>query len=107
MRMLRPLRSINGHTTQLQSKWTDPHLLTHEHRQWRIAVLERARYRCEWVEGGFRCNTHSGTGRLYADHIVERRDRPDLALDPSNGQCLCSRHHTIKTLNERAKRMRA
>jgi hypothetical protein len=45
-----------------------------------------------------------GGVRLYADHIIERRDCGD-PLDPKNGQALCPPHHQKKTAAERAKRM--
>ena len=31
------------------------------------------------------------------DHVVPRKERPDLAMDPTNLQSLCPRHHAIKT----------
>jgi hypothetical protein len=40
---------------------------------------------------------------MFADHIHERRDG-GARYDPSNGQCLCGRHHTIKTSLEKARR---
>ena len=35
------------------------------------------------------------------DHIIPRRQRPDLALEPSNLQGLCSFHHGAKRARER------
>ena len=88
---------------KLPSKQADPELLTVEHRQWRKAVCSRAGWRCEWVEGGRRCPVKA-PARMFADHIVERRDGGD-PLDPSNGQCLCGSHHTRKTAAARARRL--
>jgi hypothetical protein len=75
----------------------DAELLTSEHRAWRALVLGRAGHRCEAC-GASGC-------RLFADHIVERRDDGER-LDPANGQALCGACHTSKTVAERAKRMR-
>ena len=44
---------------------------------------------------------------LVADHRIERRDRPELALEISNGWALCRKHHSLKTVAERARRMRS
>jgi len=82
---------------------TDPYLLTKEHRKWSAAVLRRANYSCEDPQHDPRY-PRSGI-RIHADHVVERRDRPDLALRLDNSMARCTRCHTIKTLRERAKRM--
>jgi 5-methylcytosine-specific restriction protein A len=79
-------------------KITDPHYLTAEHRAWRDEVLRRAGGRCQWPGCG------SSSGRMFADHIRERKDGGD-PLDPANGQCLCARHHNLKTAQERARRL--
>ena len=42
--------------------------------------------------------------RLFADHVQERADRPDLRLDVGNGAALCGRHHTLKSAAARAER---
>ncbi|BBK37703.1 hypothetical protein STAQ_27810 [Allostella sp. ATCC 35155] len=86
-------------------KRADAELLTPEHRAWREAVLQRAGHRCEAIEGGRRCEVRA-PARLFADHIRERRDG-GAGLDPANGQCLCGRHHTLKTARARAERMAA
>jgi len=86
------------------AKVADAELLTQEHRNWRQLVIERAGGRCEWNDGGGRCGR--AEQRMFADHIVERKDG-GAPLDPSNGQCLCGKHHSIKTARERAKRMRS
>ncbi len=85
------------------AKEADPELLTPEHRAWRAEVLRRAGYRCERIEDGVRCQS---TGRLFANHKVERQDG-GAKLDPANGECLCGRHHTLFTNQQRAKRMGA
>lgn len=62
--------------------------------------MERARWRCQAVEGGERCRAR---GRLYADHIIEIEDG-GAKLDPGNGQALCHAHHEAKTAAARAAR---
>jgi 5-methylcytosine-specific restriction protein A len=38
------------------------------------------------------------------DHIIELQDRPDLAFELDNLQCLCKPCHSIKSRDERDKR---
>lgn len=81
-----------------QSKVADPFYSTPEYRAWAAEVKRRAGYRCEAKGCGV-------TGvRLFSDHIIEIADG-GARLDPANGQCLCNRHHTLKTGAERAKRL--
>ena len=94
----------DGRTVKPESKCADPFYHSSEHKQFRDAVLQRAGYRCEWIENGQRCAKAAPQHRLYADHIKERRDGGNLT-DPNNGMCLCGSHHTIKTQRERAKRL--
>ncbi|UPT99346.1 HNH endonuclease [Bradyrhizobium barranii subsp. apii] len=87
-------------------KKADPHYQTAEHQEWAEFVKRRAGYRCEHVDDGKRCWRSAEKGyRMYADHKAEVRDRPDLALDPTNGQCLCASHHTKITVQRRSERM--
>jgi 5-methylcytosine-specific restriction endonuclease McrA len=60
-------------------------------------VVARAGHRCQRC-GRMNC-------RLYADHIVERKDG-GAVLDPSNGQALCASCHALKTSHARAERHR-
>lgn len=43
---------------------------------------------------------------MFADHIRELKD-DGAPLDVANGQCLCGSHHTTKTNQARAARMRS
>jgi 5-methylcytosine-specific restriction endonuclease McrA len=36
------------------------------------------------------------------DHIVPRRDRPDLAFEESNCRALCKSHHSARTAREQS-----
>lgn len=77
------------------AKYTSPFYSTPEFRRWRAVVVQRARRRCEWVkDDGSVCGVSDV--KMYADHVVEVKDG-GAEFDPSNGQCLCARHHTIKT----------
>lgn len=100
------IRTIDTRTVKVEAKRADPELLTEAHRAWRKTVLQRAGYRCEAVERGARCMKAMPAHRMFADHIVERRDGGD-PLDPANGQCLCGSHHTFKTTAARARRLAA
>lgn len=73
------------------------------YKPWRQQVFANAGSRCEGIDNGSRCTKSAPGSRLFADHIVELRDG-GAPFDPSNGQCLCGRHHTLKTAAERAKR---
>ncbi len=78
-------------------KVADPFYASPAYRAWRKFVIERAGGACQAPGCGKR------EGRMFADHIVERRDGGS-DLDPANGQCLCSHHHQLKTHAERARR---
>ena len=97
------VRTLDMRSARQSEKRADPELLTPEHAAWRKAVLDRAGYRCEAVEGGARCTVRAPS-RLFADHRDERKDG-GARYDVANGQCLCGRHHTIKTVEARARRM--
>lgn len=96
------LRTLDTRTARPAPKRADPELLTVEHRAWRLEVLKRAHWRCQWAG----CGVQGGRGgvRLYADHIVERKDG-GAPLDPANGQALCPKHHQVKTARARAERI--
>ena len=66
-----------------------------EEIEWREGVLERAEYRCQWVdqETGLRCEIR-GEESLDAHHICKRSQRPDLKLAFENGAALCRLHHS-------------
>jgi hypothetical protein len=98
------VRQLDMRTALPAAKKADAELLTPEHRAWREVVLQRAGFRCQAVEDGRRCAV-SYPSRLFADHIVERKDG-GAPVDLDNGQCLCGRHHTIKTTAARAERMK-
>jgi 5-methylcytosine-specific restriction enzyme A len=58
---------------------------------------------CEDVE----CTAvHTAATRIIFDHILERRDRPDLELVASNIMCRCDSSHTRKTAKVRGERHR-
>lgn len=109
MSKLRKLTSripiIDARTVKPAPKVADAELLTAEHRRWAEAVKRRAGYRCEAVDRGERCAVRT-PARLFADHIIERRDGGER-YDLANGQCLCGSHHTRKTAAERARRLAA
>jgi 5-methylcytosine-specific restriction enzyme A len=110
IRMMRPAVAIMDLRTARpplrEAKRADRELGTADHRAWRVAVKERAGYRCEWIEDGVRCEASQANGNaVLADHIVERQDGGAL-FDPSNGRCLCYPHHGVKTARERERRLR-
>ena len=68
----------------------DSYYNSKEHRAWRTLIITRAKGMCQWPG----CNAREP--RMFADHIVEIRDGGSRT-DPLNGQCLCGKHHAIKT----------
>lgn len=98
------LGTLDTRTARPAPKQADPELLTPEHKAWRQEVLKRAGWKCQ--APGRTAHGRRGGVRLYADHIVERRDG-GAPLDPGNGQALCPRHHAKKTAQARAARMRS
>lgn len=96
LRSIAPMvRTLDISAARVPPHKADAELTTPEHRAWRQAVLERARFCCEKC-GRFSC-------RLFADHIIERKDGGAL-YDPANGQCLCGSCHKLKTDLARAER---
>lgn len=105
VRMQKPLlRTAEFRTVKPPPKVADAELQTAAHRQWAAQVLRIAGRRCEALDKGGRCQNKWPEHRMYADHKVERRDG-GAALDIRNGQCLCPKHHTAKTIRERTARM--
>jgi 5-methylcytosine-specific restriction protein A len=93
LKNLQPIiRSLDTRIAKPQAKETESHYGTAAHKEWAAQVLARANRRCE------RCGAN---GRLYADHIQEIKDAPDLALSLDNGQALCASCHTKKTIISR------
>jgi 5-methylcytosine-specific restriction enzyme A len=76
-------------------KQVDPHYQSDQHIAWRNAIIARAGRCCE------RCGRTNV--RLFADHIVELRDGGN-PFELANGQALCGMCHSVKTMQERAKR---
>ena len=97
------LQSVETRTAIPAAKRADAELLTPEHRAWRLGVMQRAGWRCEAVDHGVRCDKRAPAHRLFADHVVERKDGG--ALD-GTGAALCGHHHALKTSAARAARMR-
>ena len=100
---LRPMRVTVTDTRRVKPagfRQAGDHLATRAHREWAEAVLRASGGICAWPG----CKE---TKSLVADHRIERRDAPELALEVSNGWALCRKHHTEKTIAERARRMRS
>ena len=98
MKTLKPmLPLLDTSIAKPAAKGTDPHYGSAQHKQWREAIVARAGGRCEWPGCG------RAELRMFADHIVEIADGGSR-LDLANGQCLCGRHHTIKTIEARRQR---
>lgn len=96
---LRPkLKAAEFRTVLPPKKVKDAELSTEAHRKWRQEVLRRANFACQ------KCGADGRSNRLFADHIVERRDGGALT-DPNNGMALCGSCHTKKTAAARARRI--
>ncbi|MBX3579898.1 MAG: HNH endonuclease [Rhizobiaceae bacterium] len=107
LRMLRPtLATLDTRAAKPAPKMVDPFYQSAEYLAWRELVISRAGRRCEDIDQatGRRCTKAEPRYRMYADHIVERKDGgADLDLD--NGRCRCASHHVAKTHAARAARM--
>lgn len=90
------LKALDLRNAPAPPKKAEAHYGTGAHKAWARAVIARAGGRCEWC---------GSAGRLYADHIREIKDTPDLALHPGNGQALCAPCHTKKTIRAKADRL--
>ena len=100
------IATLDTRTAKPLPKEADEHYGTPEHRTWALAVKDRAAWRCEHIEDGRRCRRSRADGdRMYADHILEIKDRPDLALDLGNGACKCAEHNVRKGIEARAARL--
>lgn len=87
-------------------KVADAHYGTPEHRAWALEVKRRAGWRCEIIENGQRCKCSKANGnQIYAGHIKNLRDHPELATDPANGRAECNSHNTRAGIQDRAKRL--
>jgi 5-methylcytosine-specific restriction protein A len=100
-------RVIDARAVKPEAKRADPFYLTPEYRAWREVVIARAGRRCEAIDErtGRRCPKAEPRHRMFADHIKEVRDG-GAPYDPTNGRCLCGSHHTRKTAQARADRLR-
>lgn len=93
------LGTLDTRIAQPPAKTADPHYARPEHLVWRATVIRNAKGRCQWPGCG------RAEAMMFADHIVELQDG-GAPFDPANGQCLCGSHHTIKTHQARAERMK-
>lgn len=92
--------TMDSRTVPVAPKETDSHYGSAAHKDWARAVKVRAGWRCQHPG----CSNGPPEHRLYADHVVELRDG-GAPLDPANGKALCGKHHTLKTVQERAARL--
>jgi len=97
------LGTFNSRRVATPPKVADDIFSTAEYAEWREAVIARGGRRCEAIDNGKRCWKREPGARMFADHIIERRDG-GAPFDPMNGQCLCGSHHTAKTAVARAAR---
>lgn len=97
------VRPVDTRTVSTPRKQVDPLYQTSDYRNWREQVIARAGFQCEAEQDGSRCNRREPEWRLYADHVHEVKDG-GAEFDIGNGQCLCAKHHTLKTNVERQKR---
>lgn len=92
------------------AKQVDPFYLSPEWRQL-VAEIKRERWPRLMATQGHCCEDpecraqHTSQTRIFFDHVLERRDRPDLELVKSNIMGRCGSSHTTKTLRERARRL--
>ena len=78
-------------------KRVDPFYQSKEWEAIRLKVLRRDGYKCN--KCGVKClGKKRNRPSPNVDHIVERKKRPDLALDMSNLRTLCSSCHSRRTI---------
>ena len=100
------IATLDTRTAKPLPKEADEHYGTPEHRAWALAVKQMAGWRCEHIENGERCRRSQANGdRMYADHIKDVKDHPELKLDPRNGSCACNPHNTSAGIQARARRL--
>ncbi len=68
------VKTLDTRSAKPLPKEVDPHYRSAGHEAWRKDILDRAGWRCEWVENGRRCEKRSPAYRMIADHIEERAD---------------------------------
>jgi len=74
----------------------DPFYTSTPWRKVRQAVLRRDRYICRHC--GVKCLGHKkNLPNPHVDHVINRKKRPDLALNPGNLVTLCPPCHSKKT----------
>lgn len=101
------VQTLDTRTAKPLPKKADEHYGTAEHREWAKKVKDRAGWRCEYVEDGKRCECSKARGdQIYAGHIKNRRDYPELALDLSNGRAECNSHNTRAGIQDRENRLK-
>ena len=71
------------------TKRVDPFYRSAAWARLRMQVLRRDRHRCR------QCG--ETRGQMHVDHVLGRRQRPDLALDAGNLLTLCHACHSAKT----------
>ncbi len=103
----RPMRVPTTDTRSVKPppKVKDPWLYTPEHKAWSKAVIARSGGMCQDPEHDPK-RPRSGI-RLFADHLIERRDDDSRAALLGPGLCRCGSCHTRVTLQRRAVRMGA
>ena len=94
-----PVGLVAAHSgLRVPPKVAAPWYGTPEHHAWRDEVVKRANGMCQ-APGCGRVGV-----RLFADHVVEIKDGGSKT-DLRNGQALCGRCHSRKTVAARAARM--
>jgi hypothetical protein len=100
LRMLGPmLKSADLSAAKVPEKTADPFYSTPEYRAWRELVIARANGVCQHKSCGRK------ERRMFAHHVVEVKDDPTRRLDPTNGICICGKHHSLVTAAAKAARL--
>lgn len=84
------------HLSKRSAKQVDPFYSSSEWQQLRHKRLKYDRYICNHC--GVKClGKKRGQPSPHVDHVIDRKDRPDLQLDIDNLQTLCDSCHSKKT----------
>ena len=83
----------------MPAKYRDPFYLTPAWKALRHEVLKRDRYYCQICKA-LCLGKKRGMPTPHVDHVIPRKERPDLSMSPGNLRTLCHGCHSRVTIND-------